>query len=416
MTLVCTVLACWFLTAPATASGGGIKVLEDSWEVDFPGGLSFTLVAEGNADIVEVQLLYRIVGSAMWSYAYPEFNPGGYVVSRIDLRIGDLHHVPPSIDLEYYYIIHNAQDNVHMTDTKLMHYSDNRFEWATSHIGPLSLLHHELSQSEVDAVSRKVDGTLDYLINLLKMDSVRPIKGLIYNSNLEAQPAFPRQSKVITEAQVFAGFAFPSSGIFVVVGLRPGIIIHEAAHLLLEQSLGPNALPVPAWLDEGFASYVEPDGIHSNWESSGSPSLPLEAMTIISGSPSSIATFYYKSESVVTYLIQDYGIESFQRFLGELTQGKTTEEALVRIYGFGVMDLDERWAASAQESLATAPYLPGYPWVNFSGLMLGIVALAVLIAAMLRYAVGRIRRVPDNPDNRLQPWEDPDLVDYYDHR
>ena len=51
---------------------GGIEVVEDDRQVEFPNELSFTMTAESSEDIVEIQLLYRIAGSGVWSYAYAE--------------------------------------------------------------------------------------------------------------------------------------------------------------------------------------------------------------------------------------------------------------------------------------------------------------------------------------------------------
>ena len=415
--VLAAVLALWLLAVPAQAFGGGIEVLEDSREVDFPGGLSFTLTAQGDADIVEVQLLYRTVGSDVWSYAYADFSPGERVDTSLDLSIGGSAYLPPGTELEYYYVIRDAQGNVHQTDSKFIEYSDNRFQWERAQIGHLVLLHHGLSQSRVDSVSREVEAALNDLLRLLKLDTVRSIKGVIYNSDAEARPAFPRQSQTITEAHVFGGFAFPSSGIFVGVGFTPRIIVHEAVHLLLVQALGPNALPTPAWLDEGFASYAEPNSTHYSGSSLSSRSLPLQSMTRISGTPRSITTFYRKAESVVAYLIGDYGVQSFQQFLGELSQGRTAEEGLMRTYGFGISELDALWASDAKGPPAPAPGSPagGSPWVNFSGLVLGALAVTVSIAMVFRYAVGRLRPAK-NPEEGLQPWEDPDLLDDFDER
>ena len=408
-------LAFWILAAPAQAFGGGIEVLEDRREVDFPGGLSFTLAAQGDAEIVEVQLLYRTTGSEVWSYAYADFTPGERVATNLDLSIGGSAYLPPGTELEYYYLIRDAQGNIHQTDSKLIEYSDNRFQWERAQIGQLVLLHHGLSQSRVDLVSREVEEVLDDLLSLLKLEAVRPIKGVIYNSDAEGRPAFPRQSETITEAHVFGGFAFPSSDIFVGVGFTPRIIVHEAVHLLLEQALGPNALPTPAWLDEGFASYAEPDSVHYSGSSLSSRSLPLRSMNRISGTPLSIATFYRKAESVVAYLIGDYGVEPFQQFLGQLAQGRTAEEGLLRTYGFGVSELDARWASDAKGPPAAGSPTGGSLWVNFSGLVLGALAVTVSIAMVLRYAVGRLRRA-ENPEEGLQPWEALDLLDDFDER
>ena len=414
---IAPVLAIYLLAAPLQAFGGGIEVLEDSREADFPGGLNFTLTAQGDVEIVEVQLLYRPVGSDIWSYAYADFSPGQRVNSNLTLTVGGSTYLPPGTELEYYYLIRDAEGSLHRTETKVLEYADRRFQWDRTQIGGLALLYHGLSQSRVTAVSREVESGLNHINGLLQLEASRPIKGIIYNSDSEARPAFPRQSETITDAQVFGGFAFSSTGVFVGIGFNPRIIVHEAAHLLLAQALSPDALSVPAWLNEGFASYVEPGSTPYSGKSLSSRGLPLQAMSRVSGTPSTIGTFYLKAESVVSYLIEEFGVDSFQRFFRELSQGRTTEEALFQTYGFGVSGLDARWATDVQRPPAPAPgsRTRGSPWANFSPLVIGALAITVLIAVSLRYVVRKLRTV-DDPEDRLQPWEDPDILDPYDDR
>ena len=60
-------LGLWLSVVPVQAFGGGIQVVEEHQEVEFPDGLRFTMTAESDQDIVEVQLLFRTVGSDVWS-------------------------------------------------------------------------------------------------------------------------------------------------------------------------------------------------------------------------------------------------------------------------------------------------------------------------------------------------------------
>ena len=405
-------LGLWLLVVPVQAFDGGIHVVEEQRDVEFPGDLSFTLTAEGDQDIVEVQLLFRTVGSDVWSYSYAQFAPGRRVTARLDVSVGGSTYIPPATELEYYYIIRDAQGNVHQTDAQVVEYSDNRFQWDRTQIGSVELLHHGISRSRVESVSKDVTRALERVTNLLGVKNARPIKGVIYNNNAEGQAAFPYQSDTITEAQVFGGFAFPPDGIFVGVGFRPRIIVHEVTHILWEQALGPNALPVPAWLNEGIASYMEPDSAPYSGRSLSSRGLSLLSMTRVSGTPRSITTFYLKAESVVAYLIDEFGVEPFQQFVGTLAKGNTIDAALLQTYGFDTTGLEDSWANDGQGRPAPAPGSPAAasPWVNFSGLVIGALALVLLASLTLRYAVRKLR--PSHaPEDRLQPWEDPDLWD-----
>ena len=114
-------------------------------------------------------------------------------------------------------------------------------------------------------------------------------------------------------------------------------------------------------------------------------------------------------------MINTFGVERFQRLLNELSEGRPVEEAMMEAYGFGISELDSRWAADDQGLAGPAPERrnTGFPWVNFSGLVLGALAIVVLTAVTARYVVRRMRST-ENREDRLQPWEDPYLVDDYD--
>jgi len=94
-----------------------------------------------------------------------------------------------------------------------------------------------------------------------------------------------------TEQQTFQGFAFPERSIFLGLGMERGLILHESAHLLLGQAMGNNALPTPAWLDEGFASYMDPSvKIFSGGGLNSRPNPPRSLKTG-TGHPHSIGPF-----------------------------------------------------------------------------------------------------------------------------
>ena len=416
---ICVVLALvalWVWTPATLAAGGGIEVIEDHGEVDFPTELSFTLTAESDNDIVAVQLLYRPVGSDTWSYAYPDFTPGRQVTTILELRITGSAYLPPGTQVEYYYVITDAQGNSLRTDTNVLEYIDHRFSWDQTQVDSLVLLHHDLSESRVESVSKEVEEALTHIRSLLLIETARPMRGVIYNSNAEARNALPRQSQTITDAQVFGGFAFPPSGIFVAIGFRTGIISHEAAHLLFRQALGPKALPVPAWLDEGFAGYVEPGSTPFSGQSMSSRGLSLRAMSRVSGTPRDIGTFYQKAESVVAYMIEEFGVASFQRLVSNLAEGRTIDQALVAAYGVDTNGLEARWATEDRGPAAPAPgsRSRGSPWASFSTLVLGALAIVVSIAVVFRYVLNKLRPA-HAPEEGLQPWEDPDRFDPDDY-
>ena len=255
-------------------------------------------------------------------------------------------------------------------------------------------------------------GELERLRDLLQLNTEQPIKGVIYNHRSAAVAAFPKRSRTMTEQHVFEGFAFPTLGLFVGLGLEPRLIIHESAHLLLHQKLGPRALPVPAWLDEGFASYVEPGSVAYSGQSLRALGAPLKNMASIHGTPRDIGIFYLKAESVVSYLVEEHGVESFQRFLGLISQGRSVNNALKITYGFDIVELDSLWGAGSDGPPVRGRITPGRPspFLYFDAWVFGLLGLVVMAAAAVRYVTSKLRPSLD-PEEGLQPWEDPDLLE-----
>ena len=113
---------------------------------------------------------------------------------------------------------------------------------------------------------------------------------------------------------------------------------------MLSDALGRRSVDVPDWLNEGFATYMEPNvRVRSSSELYGRTP-DLRGMQNLSGTPETIPLFYQKSVSVVAHLIEEYGRENFQRLLDELRKGRAVEAALVSVYGFDDHGLDNSWA------------------------------------------------------------------------
>ena len=82
------VLLTLYLSAlPLQAAGSDIRVLSDRQETEFPGDVVFNLAVEGEQELVEVRLYYRIAGSGAWTYSYATFQPG----RRINASLNSQH-------------------------------------------------------------------------------------------------------------------------------------------------------------------------------------------------------------------------------------------------------------------------------------------------------------------------------------
>ena len=342
-----------------TAAGGDIDVFTNEGSVRFPGDVVFNLGVEGPSDIQEVKIYFRIPPSPVWMYAYPDVDPSPRVETSFKLDLRGVDYLPPGAEIEYYYRIRDASSSVFDTEPNTLFYVDDRYQWDTTTVGPLTILSHDTSSRQLRSVAESVEGPLTEIGKMLGVTLERPIRGVLYNSQAEARDAFPVQSRTTTERGVFAGYAFPDRGVFIGVGLHPSLIIHESAHILLEAAVDSRTARIPAWLNEGFASYVETRSgdFRRSMAGKDDPSrVPLRHMQSVTGTPSAIAYFYHKSESVVGYLLEHHGASSFRELLRHLGHGRSVDHALAATYGFDQQGLDRRWASALTgEDLGTPP-------------------------------------------------------------
>jgi len=128
---------------------------------------------------------------------------------------------------------------------------------------------------------------------------------------------------------------------------------HEMTHLLLY--LFAEGRPVPLWLNEGMAQFEEEDkdtvyrrkrfmkshvrqGTH----------IPLSLLMEMENIPEdNVHLFYAESASVVDHLVNDNIKANYGRFLSQVKNGESIQEALKKSYQWkyknGITDLEKRW-------------------------------------------------------------------------
>ena len=349
------------------ASGGPIQVVQTEQKVNYPRGVGLSATIESEADVAEVRVYYRPAGSRRWGYAYADFDPGTRVVATQSIPVRESTYIAPGANVEYFYEIRDVRGNVFRTESSFVEYLDQRFDWERVSIGPLELIYHDIDRSRVDQAARELRDQLGRVEALLQLDQPGTFKGVIYNKYSDANAAFPVQSQTTTDHGTFAGYAFSEQRVFVGQGLDSRIIVHESAHLMLSDALGRRSIDLPDWLNEGFATYVEPNvRVRSSNELYGRTP-DLRGMRNLSGTPETIPLFYYKSVSVVAHLIENYGQENFRRLLAELKRGRNIEAALINVYGFDDHGLDNSWAGLPIPDLSVSTPVHGSRFVHGPG-------------------------------------------------
>ncbi|MGB8708085.1 MAG: peptidase MA family metallohydrolase, partial [Dehalococcoidia bacterium] len=129
-----------------------------------------------------------------------------------------------------------------------------------------------------------------------------------------------------------------------------GALAHELGHMVTHQiTFSPYGANLPFWLDEGLAMYAEgkPDPYlvsvlekaitQHNLISVRSLASPFSALT------EQAYISYAESQSLVPFLIQNYGRDKMLQLLNLFKEGSTYDEALTQVYGFDQDGLDAQW-------------------------------------------------------------------------
>lgn len=126
------------------------------------------------------------------------------------------------------------------------------------------------------------------------------------------------------------------------------ILPHEMGHLIFREFAGYTT-PLPLWLDEGIATFVEKDkGVRLDKAKEIIKSLafiPLPQLTELNiSNMTDPDTFYAEASSIVEFLLKKYGGKKFMEYCRLLRDKGNWYDGLRGIYGFSdLYDMNDKW-------------------------------------------------------------------------
>lgn len=347
------VLLILLLIIPGTASTQGqITLLASTVEIRFPLFLAFKIKAESPYDITRIRLHYevdRMNYARVISEAWPDFTPSPKVEARWiwDMRKASL---PTGTTIQFWWTIENAAGDKLVTPDDTIHFDDLRYSWQKLTQGQIRLFWYEGSHSFAAELMAWCQQALQRLAEDTGVYPERIINIYIYasSSDLRGAMIFPREWT--------GGVAFTEYGI-IAIGVPPDelewgkkALAHELGHIVIHQmTFSPYGAMLPTWLDEGLAMRAEgePDPYLQDWLKKAIDQQKLISVRRLSSpfsaKPEQAYISYAQSQSLVDFLIQNYGKDKMLQLLQLLKQGNTCDEALTKVYGFDQDGLDELW-------------------------------------------------------------------------
>ena len=326
--------------------------LGNSVSTTFPVSMTFKASASSSANIVSMRLHYKVDRqnfATVVSEGWPQFTPATSVSTQWvwDMRKSGL---PPGAKVEYWWTADDASGQTFQGSPSTVVFNDDRHNWQSITKGRVTLEWYSGNSAFADALMTAAEQGLTRIENDTGAFPQRTVLILIYASTQDLQSAqlfAPTWEGGVT----FSGYDTIAIGVPTTqLDYGQRAVPHELTHWIVGQiTFNSYGAGLPTWLDEGLATYGEgvlnpqyqaalQSAIQNNQlitvRSLSSPFSPIAQQAYIS---------YGESNSIVTFLIQQYGKDKMVKLLDAFRQGAGYDEALNQVYGFDQDGLDSLW-------------------------------------------------------------------------
>ena len=357
------------MPSPAVAQDDALVVHDQSIEIDFPRQVTFNLDIDAPEQVQRLELRYQPVFSEVSRAERPDFEPGSSVSTSYDLDLRT-RYLPPGIDVDYRWIVTLESGEQLESERQRFFFNDNRYDWQERTEGAVSIYYYSGGSGFGDLAMDVTNRTIDRFGTDFDVELTDPINIVLYGSVADFQDALPYNSP-----EWIGGFADPSQNL-IVAGISPGdgasaemgrMLTHEVVHLLVAQATLNPFNSAPRWLDEGLAinyQEVQEDRFRRVLALAVDDGrlIPLPALrSSFPSDPDLAIQSYAQSESIVTFLIEEYGHDAIASILDAYQEGVSHSEAVEVGMGMTLEEIDEAWKAWLDYDGDVADVSPGEP-------------------------------------------------------
>ena len=338
----------------AVKADSGIIVSDTSAEVNFPTDITFSITASSDVTITDIRLRYSVERESfaqVTAEVYVNFAPAESVDAQWVWDMRRTGGLPPGACISYWWTITDSAGRKTETEPSMVHVEDERYDWKTMQQGQITLYWYEGDDSFVQELMTAEQDALVRLEYNTGVELEKPVNMYIYANQEDLLGA------MVYPQEWTGGVAFSQFGI-VAIGIETGqsqlawgkrTISHELTHLVIHQLTDNPYNYLPTWLDEGLAmssegelelsfvfalSWAEAENSYISVRSLCSPFSAYVEQTMLA---------YAQSYKIVAYLIDRYGSEKMFELLNTFKQGIGYDEALIKVYGFDMDELNTLW-------------------------------------------------------------------------
>ena len=184
---------------------------------------------------------------------------------------------------------------------------------------------------------------------ILGIEPAHPLHIVTYEDYSDMKVGLPFRSKTVSNSLITNGIAFADARSLIIYASDNsfvGTTKHEFTHLLVGDAAGRAYNRVPLWLNEGLAEYANTEGNYQSYLQSAIQNgdlLPLWQRETFSGTPRDIMIGYGQGESVVQFMIDEYGTKKIASLMTNIQSAFDIDSALESSHGFNQYGLDSLW-------------------------------------------------------------------------
>ena len=338
-----------------------INIIDQVATSEFPKGIKFNLNFNSKKTIEDIKLVMNIGNRSVSQYSYMVFSSSkNQIVSEYFHNAGNINnYIPPSTNITYFYEFIFDDKSSYISEDFSFFYHDKRFNWQETNTENSNVFFYDIPLDLAKEISNISDQTINDMSRLLNVNIYSAINLVIYNNKNEMDSAVIHKSKTSSEKLIVLGQAFSDEGVVIVL-LDEQIletVVHEITHIVSSIATDGSEF-LPLWLNEGLSEYSDefPDKYKSilRWGIEEKNLMPFKHLNTFPGDPEKTILAYGQSQSVVRFLINNYGQKNFSELFQQIRFIKSYPEVndvFTKIYGFNLDELYISWEADLYNDL-----------------------------------------------------------------
>jgi len=354
------------LLAPELRAQGAPSIVSTTQQINFPADISFSALVENGDQLSEAILFYRVLPEGPITRQVAEISSGD--VTRLAASIptaGVGTWIPAGSMIEWNWRLTDSAGVSVDTDDELFQYDDPRYDWVAIEDERLVLFYYGDNRGTAERLHRQGSEVIDEMSDLLGVELNFQARVYMWASPADATGVERIESQGFEE-QVITGGTRVLADLVHMFQPTTWVVRHELTHILTKIAGEGGIGSIPAWLDEGTATYSETDwrarrGAALNFAIETDQLFSVRGLTSPANEPGRVDIFYGQSGDIVTYLITTFGEDAFADLFTVFKGGSTVDNALGEVYGLdrdgltnayrGFVGLEELAAAEDRSTL-----------------------------------------------------------------